>query len=647
MDRMKHAVMSRYYVMWLLLLTWPAHAGAPLDAYGRLPSIEQAALSPDGSKIAFIQTLQDTRLLVIFDMSVEKVAGGVRMGDEKIRQVRWADNDNLLITTASSSMPMELSGTKTEWDLMQVYNLKTHKTKGLLDHVHSNTRTMNVVYGRPVIVHPAGSHDTLLYMQGLYVDQKTTLGLFRINLTSGAEDLIRQGSNATQGWLVDDTGDAVAEQQYLENERRWAIRLLDGHRTMQTVSGAADIDSPDMMGLSAAGDAVIVALAEADGVRWRPLLMKDASWGSDLAHDESMTELLHKNGSQRMMGMAYLGDTSRYHFEDPELQRGWEWAERVFGFQRVEFVSVSADHARILLRVLGPKTGYGYYLADIKEHLTRPVGNVYDGVKEIAEVRAITYSAADGLKIPAYLTLPPDRPAKDLPVIVMPHGGPQARDILGFDWWAQALAAQGYAVLQPNYRGSDLGKTWVEAGYGEWGKKMQTDLSDGLAYLAAQGIVDAKRACIVGASYGGYAALAGVSLQSGIYRCAVAVAGVSDPANMLAWVQHKESYGDKLGLRYWERFMAVNDTHDKKLDAVSPLKHADQIKVPLMLIHGREDSTVPYDQSEDMAKALKRAGKSAEFVTLDKEDHYLSRSATRLQMLTSSVQFLKKYNPPD
>ena len=164
---------------------------------------------------------------------------------------------------------------------------------------------------------------------------------------------------------------------------------------------------------------------------------------------------------------------------------------------------------------------------------------------------------------------------------------------------------------------------------------------------AAQGIADPKRACIVGASYGGYAALAGVAIQSGIYRCAVAVAGVSDLASFMHWVARREEYGNKVGLRYWERFLGAADPSDKKLDAISPLKHADQITVPLMLIHGRDDVTVPYDQSNDIAKALKRAGKPAQFVTLDKEDHYLSRSTTRLQMLQSSIEFLRKYNPPD
>ena len=161
-------------------------------------------------------------------------------------------------------------------------------------------------------------------------------------------------------------------------------------------------------------------------------------------------------------------------------------------------------------------------------------------------------------------------------------------------------------MLQPNYRGSALGKQWIEAGYGEWGRKMQTDLSDGLNYLSAQGIADPKRACIVGASYGGYAALAGVSIQSGIYRCAVAVAGYFGSGELHALESSaRKRMATNLGLRYLERFFGVDEPGDKKLDAISPLKHADQIAVPLLLIHGRDDTTVPYDQSVDLARSLR------------------------------------------
>jgi dipeptidyl aminopeptidase/acylaminoacyl peptidase len=250
------------------------------------------------------------------------------------------------------------------------------------------------------------------------------------------------------------------------------------------------------------------------------------------------------------------------------------------------------------------------------------------------------------------LTLPPKLPPHDLPLVVLPHGGPEARDSLRFDWWAQAFASRGYAVWQPNFRGSDgYGTDFRNAGFGQWGRKMQTDVSDGVAALAAQGFVDPKRACVVGGSYGGYVALAGVTLQHGLYRCAAAYGGVSDPKEMLREVRRLDA-GDYHNLaaaevRYWIEFMGASSATDPTLDTISPLQHAAEADAPILLIHGRDDTVVPKAQSEDMESALKTAGKPVELIELDHEDHWLSRSATRLQMLQAMVAFVKKYNPPN
>src|ERR1700722_7448122 len=285
----------------------------------------------------------------------------------------------------------------------------------------------------------------------------------------------------------------------------------------------------------------------------------------------------------------------------------------------VRLVNPSVDFSRMVLQVFGPKDGYIYALYDWYSHHATILGRVYEEGTAPAEMRAISYSAADGLTIPAFLTLPKG-PGKDLPLIVLPHGGPAYADTLDFDWWSQALASQGYAVLQPNFRGSTLNSNFLEAGFGEWGRKMQTDLSDGVRYLARRGIIDPKRVCIVGASYGGYAALAGVAIESGVYRCAVSVAGISDLRRFRKWTGV-----NRMGIsqRYWDRFMGTADQHDPALTAISPIEHVAAVTAPVLLIHGRDDTVVPFEQSEVMLSALKHAGKSATLVTLKHEDHWL------------------------
>lgn len=263
------------------------------------------------------------------------------------------------------------------------------------------------------------------------------------------------------------------------------------------------------------------------------------------------------------------------------------------------------------------------------------------GPEAVGAISTISYKAGDGLALDGILTLPPGREAKNLPVILLPHGGPNAQDTERFDWWAQAFASRGYAVFQPNFRGSTNRDTaFMRAGNGEWGRKMQTDISDGLAELVRRGIADPKRACIVGASYGGYAALAGVTLQKGLYRCAVAVAPVSDLSDMY-WTDYRQSGGNRMLRR------SLNDSLGPLANfaAVSPRRHARDASAPILLVHGKDDTVVSFKQSSAMADALKEAGKPYEMVVLREEDHWLSRSATRQQMLDAAMRFVSQHNP--
>jgi dipeptidyl aminopeptidase/acylaminoacyl peptidase len=353
---------------------------------------------------------------------------------------------------------------------------------------------------------------------------------------------------------------------------------------------------------------------------------------------------LHDPVTHHLIGGTSTSDRTHYELADPSYRARWQSVLETFPDERVRLESASRNFDKVVVRVDGPTTGFEYVLIDLLTARAQPLGPVYDGIEERHETQPLRYTAADGLAIPGYLTLPTGKPPTQLPLVVLVHGGPAARDTADFEWWPQALASRGYAVLQANFRGSALGTKFVVAGFGEWGRKMQTDLSDGVRHLAKEGIVDPARVCIVGASYGGYAALAGVTLDPGVYRCAVSVAGVGDVGRMLEWEKRNSS---ERAQRFWDRFMGVDGPEDPVVQTISPAENAAAANVPVLLIHGKDDTVVPYEQSEAMLRALRRADKNAELVTLKREDHWLSRGETRVQMLQASVAFLHLHNPPD
>jgi dipeptidyl aminopeptidase/acylaminoacyl peptidase len=625
-----------------MLACVPVARAAPLENYGHLPSLEDVALSPDGSRIAFVRTDDNERVLAIADLP-DKLLLRAKIGATKLRRLAWADNDHLLITTSTTGMPWGLVGKDTEWSQLSVFEISTRKLRNYPEPT-GDIRTVNVIVAAPMVRH-IGT-DTVLFITGLYVQDTTKLALFKVNLLTRHQNVVRLGSDATRGWLVDEAGEIVAEDNYYEHGQRWQMKLRHNGHWFEAESQRAPIDVPDMIGFGPKGDSVLVSTLDKGEPVWELLSLQDGKLGPPVEGGDDLNYPFEDPITHRLIGGVSIEDQSKYVFFSPELKSRWRSVENAFEGERVDLLSTSADLMQFVVRVDGPK-GYRYELINMNTARAALLGNVYDGIGDSLETRRITYEAADGLKIPAYLTLPAGKPATKLPLIVFPHGGPAARDTVDFDWWTQAMASQGYAVLRPNFRGSVTTQSFMTAGYGEWGRKMQTDLSDGVRYLAKQGIIDPARVCIVGASYGGYAALAGVTLDPGIYRCAVSVAGISDLKKMLQWEKEREGGGEHTGTRYWNRFMGVTGPDDPALDAISPIKHIDRVTVPVMLIHGKDDTVVPYEQSEFMLKALQKVNKPVELVTLKKEDHHLSRSETRLLMLQSSVAFLKANNPPD
>ncbi|HUO92360.1 MAG TPA: S9 family peptidase, partial [Rhizomicrobium sp.] len=343
-----------------------------------------------------------------------------------------------------------------------------------------------------------------------------------------------------------------------------------------------------------------------------------------------------RNG--RVIGVTYIDDAPRTTYFDPALQHVQTTLEKAFPGQSVSILSRDGAGASFVILTQGPKNPPVLSLYTTSNRQVNEIAEAYPSLKssDLGDMKPYPYKARDGLDIHAYLTLPPGRDPHNLPTVVFPHGGPEARDSLRFDWWAQFMASRGYAVLQPNFRGSSgYGSRFARAGDGEWAGKVQYDVQDGVHKLIADGIADPKRICIVGASYGGYMALAGATFSPDLYACAVSFAGLSDIRRMLYTGTTFESESISL----WKRRVGA-DVDDNKMDTQSPAKFADRVKIPILLVHSDKDTTVPLEQSQIEEHALKEAGKTVEFVTLQGDDHYLEFGDTRTQLLREVERFL-------
>jgi dipeptidyl aminopeptidase/acylaminoacyl peptidase len=510
-------------------------------------------------------------------------------------------------------------------------------------------KALNTVFGAPVYRRVKGRE--LTYFIGEYFGSNDgVFALYERDLNSGLIRQVEAGNSDTNDWLLDDNGVPRVRVDYNERSGRWTLHVkLHGGWTRALVQ-IAPLDPPELRGLGRDGQSVLVSMGEKDDRVVKSVSLADGAVAdSDLSPSEVF---IHDPKTGALIGRVTPGDERPdYHFFATQDQALWTSVAKGFGAQSLALESWSDDRMQVVVKAQGPKYGDGYFLVDQKAHTAKWLADEYEGVapEDIAPVKFIHYPAADGTSIPAYLTLPLGRPAKGLPLVVLVHGGPQSRDEPGFDWISQAFASRGYAVLQPEFRGSSgFGDAFVEAGYGQWGKKMQTDVSDGVRDLVRSGVVDPARVCIAGWSYGGYAALAGAVFDPSAYRCALDMAGPSDLRLMLDEAQeHWNGSSDNEEVRYWARFMGVKKPNDRNLDDISPARHADKAAVPILIVHGVDDTVVRYTQSQRMAEALKRAGKPYEFVTLKGEDHWGSRNETRLQLLQAWIRFLETHNPPD
>lgn len=631
-----------------LISTTTALSSQPgLEAYGRLPQVEAISLSPGGQTFAAVVRGDQGPVLTVFDAETVKPLESLGLGAGKFRSLMWIDDDRIVIIRSVTAGIRDTLAQKGERFVPWEYNFRTRQGRPLL---MNTDRALNIVAGGDPqrASNGAGGWDVVLYGFN-FPQNKSVLTLFRQGET-GTARVVAQGQRDTVDWIVGPDGQVLGEIRQFVPTGAWQVLVGRGQDARKLVKeGVSLIERPWFRGLSADGASVVVSVPGEDE---RQSLQVDIATGEvrSLSIAQEQRFVLEEGSSVILGWYSQKDDDLRYEFNGAGDQALWSATIKAFEGAKVTLQSLSRDRSRMIVAVEGKAQGYAYFLVDRRTGRANLLSDVFKGIgpEAIRERRFIHYRAADGREIPAYLTLPAGPPTGRLPLIVLPHGGPASRDAVGFDWWSQAYASLGYAVLQPQFRGSrGFGEEHYRAGLGEIGGRMQSDLSDGVGELARQGVVDPARVAIVGASYGGYAALAGVTLQSGIYRCAVSVAGVTDMAQIVRDFALRDGSRQAMSARYWRGLLAVQDERDPKLTSISPVFQASRASAPIQLIHGEDDTVVKIEHSRRMSEALKAAGRPVELVVLKGEDHWLSNGETRLQMLTESARFLKTCNPPD
>ena len=665
---MRASILATAFVFTLTQITQIAHAAPPpAEAYGRLPAIGSAAISPDGKRIAlqvgyeYRASDPDRELTALSIINVD--SGKVEHtlappAKNTLRDVGWADEKRASYTISSTmrvrdllpvSMPIMVTGERIEVLRTGVFSLDTNKMELLLmdEGTRANSSMSRLL--SPIVGDPGFGR--MIAFGGSVVNNQPKLAVFRVNLDTGVGTAVDVGGLYTRGFLLDERGATIARVDINDDKDRWRLFTYEDGKERMILEQVSEMGMPlAIYGLLDDGRIAAVNPHE-DGKR-NVLLAIDRKTGTATpvegmpeTHGSDVTAL-GDAGRQRVVGMRWIEDLPKEKFFDPELAKVQAAVEPQFASGYVTLQSWSTDRSRVL--VFGEMAGDAgaYYLYETATGKLRALGRQYPQLSSpeaLGDRQSIKYKARDGTKVPAYLTLPAGVEPKKLPLVLLVHGGPHARDNFTFNWWASFLASRGYAVLQPNFRGSTgYGYDWFNAGRGGWGDGvMQTDVEDGVDALAKAGIADPKRVCIVGASYGGYAALAGATLTPDRYACAVSVSGVSDPAQML----NKAERGGKsqMGAEWWRKSMGDDMDHLRK---VSPQRHADLVRIPILLLHGRDDSVVPIEQSRDMNQKLKAAKRDVSFVELGGDDHWLSSASTRTQMLQEIEKFLAKSLQP-
>lgn len=614
-------------------------ARLPTAAFAHIPEVRQPRLSPAGDKLLARLRIEGKEQLGIHDLATGHLHALRPPAKSEIAYYRWAGDTRILVSIASI---VPWFGSEARMTRLILFDLTTGEARFI------GLRDGGLVGDDVLYVDPAGEW-ILLSVQKTIYDWPS---VYRVDLATNAFRQIVRPQYEVWDWYADDAGVVRAGIGYLDKSWFLVYRKTADEAFRRVGKARYDDDEAalDLLRFARESDEGFILSNRKTGryaVHKYNFATRELGEVVFESPTNDVTDFELSEDGRSVRAVWYTEDRDRVAWFDEEMKRNQADLDAALPNRTNRIVSRSRDGKRMLVWTGSANDPGGYYIFIPEAGGMKRIAKVNAQLdsRQLAPTRYIHYSARDGLSIPAYLTLPPGRPAKGLPLIIMPHGGPYGvRDRLEFDGEVQFLANRGYAVLQPNYRGSEgYGDAFYKSGEGQWGRQMQDDLDDGMDWLVKEGTVDAGRVCIVGSSYGGYAALWGATRNPERYRCAASLAGVSDLKRQLDY--QTDFLIDRRYRRDWRT--TVQGQKDFDLDSVSPLKQIERLSVPLLIAHGDDDQRVPYKQSSLYAKALQAAGKPHEFHSYAGEGHSLESEENMRDWLDRLEAFLAKYNPAD
>jgi dienelactone hydrolase len=622
-------------------------------------TVWSASISPNGRYIAYLDRLSDdTERVVVNDLvantstAINRVTKAAGVYD----WVAWKGNERLIIGARAHrradydmTTGSRFGGSNMRYDLARVLTMKLDGS-GQVELFQGQMNLLSWSYGSDFLLNDLRGDPTHVLLQA---DDNEGVGVWRADVNTGAVEKLDDGLELTREYGTDANGAPVLRLDELPD--------FSGYKILRRAPGAHDWTFVEEVRKNARGDETpdfevlgpgpgpgLVYVGARHDSDFSQVYIYNAATG-DFGQPVTAGEgadagtPIFSPVTRQVLATCEFAQKYTCRSHDPVMQRNWNALDGFFEHQAtVRVTDMSDDGTKWLLRIDGPTEPGGYYLYDTTSHQVTPFADIYPHLdtSALSPAEIVNYQSRDGTPLWAYVTAHPGV-SGPRPMVVLPHGGPEGRDTFGYDFFAQFLASRGYVVVQPNFRGGGgFGRAFADAGHGQWGLRMQDDVTDAVQHMIDAGVADPHRICIVGASYGGYAALAGVALTPNLYKCAVSIAGVSD---LLVMLQRETDGGAASeSYQYWLRSIGDPSANHAALVAASPRLQVAHITAPVLLIHGTFDHTVPYSQSQLMQNALNGAGHPTRLVSIIGETHYWNEwsNDNRLILLRETENFL-------